>query len=50
MRRAEKLITLNVVKENLKRASKESITVIKPGEDKGRNGSCCGFKRKIMSN
>ena len=40
---------MNFIKENLRRASKESITVIKPGENKRGNGSFGGFKRKIVS-
>ena len=45
MRWAEQLITLlNFIKENLRRASKESITVIKPGENKRGNESFGGLK------
>ena len=44
MRWAEQLITLlNFIKENLRRASKESITVIKPGENKRGNESFGGL-------
>ena len=50
MRRAEQLITLNLIKENLRRASKESISVIKPGENKRGDESVGGYKRKIPSN
>ena len=40
--------SLNFTKENLRRASKESITIIKPGENKRGNESFYGFKRKIL--
>ena len=40
---------MNFIKENLRRGSKESITVIKPGENKRGNKSFGGFKRKIVS-
>ena len=43
MRRAEQLTILNFMKENLRRASKESITIIKPRENKRRNKSSEGF-------
>ena len=44
MRWAEQLISLlNFIKENLRRASKESITVIKPGENKRGNESFGGL-------
>ena len=49
MRRAEQLITFNFIKENPRRTSKESITIIKPGENKRGNESFGGFKRKILS-
>ena len=49
MRRAEQLITLNLIKENLRRASKESITIIKSRECKRRKESFGGFRRKILS-
>ena len=39
----------NFIKENLRRASKDSITVIKPGEKKKGNESFGGFKRKKLS-
>ena len=42
MRQAEQLITLNFMKENLRRASKESITVIKLRENKTENESFAG--------
>ena len=48
MRRAEQLITFNLIKENPSRTSKESITVSKPGENKRGNESFGGFKRKIL--
>ena len=41
--------SLNFVKENLKRASRESITVMKPGENERGNESVGGFKRKMLS-
>ena len=40
---------MNWIKENLRRASKESITTIKPGENKRGNKSFGGFKRRILS-
>ena len=42
--------SLNLIKENLRRASKESISVIKPGENKRGDESVGGYKRKIPSN
>ena len=45
---AEQLITL-CIKENLRRGSKESITVIKPGKNKRGSESFGGFKRQIPS-
>ena len=47
MRRTEQLATL--IKENLRRASKESIAVIKPRENKRGNESFSSFHRKILS-
>ena len=47
MRQAEQLITLNFINENQRRASKEGITRIEPGENKRGNESFDGFKRKI---
>ena len=46
MRRTEQLATL--IKENLRRASKESIAVIKPRENKRENVSSGSFNRKIL--
>ena len=37
------------IKENARRASKESITVSKPREKKRGNESFDGFERKILS-
>jgi len=48
-RQAEQSVTLNFIKENLRRVSKESIAVIKPGKNKRGNKSFGGFKRKIAS-
>ena len=47
--RAEQFITPSCIKENLRRASKESITVIKHGKNKRGSESFGGFKRKIPS-
>ena len=47
MRQAEQLITEFDQKENQRRASKEGITTIEPGENKRGNESFGGFKRKI---
>ena len=49
MRQAEQLITLNFNKENLRRASEESISIIKPRENKRGNESYGSFYRKILS-
>ena len=50
MRWAEQLITLlNFIKENLRRASKESITVIKPGENKRGNESFGDLKKNLKN-
>ena len=40
--------SLNFITENPRRASKESITVIKPGENKRGNENFGGFRRKIV--
>ena len=40
---------MNFIKENLRTASKESSTVIKPRENKRGNEGFDGFKRKILS-
>ena len=40
---------MNCIKENLRRASKESITIIKPGENKRGNENFGVFRRKIVS-
>ena len=40
---------MNFIKENLRRASKKSITVMKPGENKRGNESVGGVRRKILS-
>ena len=49
MRPAEQFITLDFVKENLRKASKESIAIIKPRGNKRGNESFSGFHRKILS-
>ena len=49
MKRAEQLITQDFIKENLGRASKESIAIIKPRENKRENESSDSFNRKILS-
>ena len=46
MRRAEQLITLDFIKENLRRASKESIAIIKPRENKRENKSSGSFSKR----
>ena len=40
--------SLNFIEENLRRASKESITIAKPSKNKEET-SFCGFKKKILS-
>ena len=47
MRRTEQLVTL--IKENLRRASKDSTAIIKPRENKRGNVSSGSFNRKILS-
>ena len=49
MKQAEQLITLDFIKENLRRASKESIAIIKPRENTRGNKSFSSFYRKILS-
>ena len=39
---------MNFIRENVRRASKESITIMKPRRNK-REKSLGGFKRKIVS-
>ena len=46
MRRADH--SLKFIKENPRGASKQSITIIKPGENKRGKESFGGFKRKIL--
>ena len=51
MRRAEQFIIHWIfIKENLRTASKESIAIIKPRENKRGNESFSSFHRKILSN
>ena len=40
---------MNFIKENLRTASKESITVMKPGENERGNESVGGFSGKRLS-
>ena len=40
---------MNFIKENLRRANKDSIIIVKPGENKRGDESFSGFKRKIVS-
>ena len=40
---------MNSIKENLRKASKDSITIIKPRKDKRGNDSFGDFRRKIPS-
>ena len=42
------MITFNLIKENPRRTNKESVTIIKPGENKRGYESFGGFKRKIL--
>ena len=50
MRRAELVYhSLDFIKENLRRVSKESIAIIKPTENKRRNESFSSFHRKKPS-
>ena len=50
MRRAEQVYhSLDFIKENLRTASKESIAIIKPRENKRGNESFSSFHRKILS-
>ena len=49
MRRAEQLITIWVFNENLRRASKENIAIIKHKENKIGNECSGSFNRKILS-
>ena len=48
MRQGEQLITLDFIKENLRRDSKDSIAIIKPRKKRG-NGSSGSFNIKILS-
>ena len=40
---------MNFIKENLRRASKESMTIVKPRENKTEKLNFDDFKRKILS-
>ena len=48
LRKAEQLITLDFIKENLRRTSKESIAIIKPRENKRGNEHFGSLNRKIL--
>ena len=40
--------SVNCMKENVRRASKKSITPMKPGENKGGKESYGGYKNKTL--